>query len=115
MKPSKLKEITEKVCHPPLGIFDYNHPDLKWDDGKHGNVTFEVVYIATERLRDFLSGERERGQSDFFTRTSAPKGLKASKAQNDKENESDNIPGDQGPLVRIHSEKLKIMDCPSCT
>lgn len=79
-----------KVCHPPPGLFDFDSPALNWEPGTYGKTTFKQVYILSERFPDFLRGERERGRSDFYIKTSQGKQNNCEGSGGDKGNVPDN-------------------------
>lgn len=90
MTASESEKLLSKVSHPPPGSFDFESPSLKWEDGTYNKTTFKKVYIQADRFPGFLRGERERGLSDFYIRTSSAKHNNAAGSDGDKENTPDN-------------------------
>lgn len=90
MATPKSENFLSKVCHPPPGPFDFDSPALNWVPGTYGKTTFKQVYILSERFSDFLRGERERGRSDFYIKTSQGKQNNCVHFGGDKENVHDN-------------------------
>ncbi|CAL8465892.1 g5428 [Coccomyxa elongata] len=90
MATPKSEHFLSQVCHPLPGPFDFDSPALKWVPGTYGKTTFKQVYILSERFSDFLRGERERGRSDFYIKTSQGRQNNCVHFGGDKENVHDN-------------------------
>ena len=107
MVPPKLDKLLSKVSHPPPGSFDFFSSALDWETGTYEKTSFKKVYIPTERFPDFLRGERDRGQSDFYIRNSSGKQTNGAGSCADKENVDDNAQISSVPTVRYISRVCK--------
>ena len=62
--------LLEKVQSPPIGFFDFK--DIQWVEGsaKKSRVPYLEAYIPSARVEDFIDGESNRGDTQFYVRNS---------------------------------------------